>query len=380
MTNNKTPVAFWNRAQKRTRSRHLLNLRSKLNGLFSIWLLCGLLAGAAGTALTAWYFFAPSESSSTIIFQSAVCDVMPLDEPTAADSGSDGSYTVRFVAYGDIDSDDDVPCGMLPDVRIAIIHQKRDKNVLQSWWDSVDGDELGIEKFIPLGARVSTTTEKLSNAPAQFITTVTTGVDGTAMVPISYDREQGDYSLCAILPIEEMIAGCIHDFYLLSPKTHTTVYVYLTHGHAIIEKSNSDRYQRFLDGSKSAQALTKITVTSNMLDDVEPDRPYKSAGVAIVADIHVNTWWAAISEYPGGLDRSFVSADLVAHDWVHMLTTDSDGLAEAALPPGDYLICGFAYALGGPTECLYENLASGHHKFIVNFWAGGNAVGIVKRS
>ena len=201
MTNNNAHVAFWNRAQRRTRSRHTLKLRNKINGLFSIWLLCGLLAGAAGTALIARYSFSPSESSSMVTFPSAVCDVTLLDEPTAADSGFDDSYTVRFVAYGDIDSDDDVPCGMLPGTRIAIIHQKRDENVLQNWWEAVGGDELGIEKFIPLGARVPTTAEKLSNAPAQFITTVTTGADGTAMVSISYDREQGDYSLCAIRPL-----------------------------------------------------------------------------------------------------------------------------------------------------------------------------------
>ena len=206
MTNNNAHVAFWNRAQRIARSKYALKLRNKLNSLFSIGLLCGLLVGAAVTALVAWYLYSPSGSTSQVVSPSEVCDVMPLDKPTRAASGY---FTVRFVAYGDVDSDDDVPCGMLPDVRIAIISEKSGGE-WRSWWEAVGGNELGISQFMPLGARVPSTAEKLSKAPAQL---VSTGPDGTAEIIIPHDPEENDNSsLCAISPVEDLIVGCSHRF------------------------------------------------------------------------------------------------------------------------------------------------------------------------
>ena len=109
--------------------------------------------------------------------------------------------TVRFVAYGDFDSDDDVPCGMLPEVRIAVVEADDRLN----WWEAVGGSELGIEGFIPPGTRVLTSAERLAAAPAQF---VTTGADGTAEMLVAYDPKIRVYSVCAILPGDDLIAGC----------------------------------------------------------------------------------------------------------------------------------------------------------------------------
>ena len=343
----------------------------------------GLLAGVASAALGTWYFLSSSESSSQVISPSMVCDVTPIGEDKMADPGY---YTIKFVAYGDIDSDDDVPCGMISDVRIAIIHQKG--GGLVNWWEAVGGNELGIKKLIPPGARVPTTAEKLSSAPAQFITT---GPDGTVEVTIPYDPEWADYSLCAISSTDNLIAGCSHDLYLREPYLdpvahitpyHVTVYTYFAHGHAVIEARSSNRYQQFLGVAGSAWAPATLAFTATLGDDIEPDQPY-NAGIAIVADTHVNAWWADISRNSDGsdrygLDKSHVNAELLAHDWVHVITTGSDGSTEITLPPGDYLICGLAYTLRGRTECVYENLASGHHKFIVNFLAGGNTMVIAK--
>ena len=40
-----------------------------------------------------------------------------------ADPPDEGTVTVRFVTYGDIDPDDEVPFGVIPDVQIAIIRE-----------------------------------------------------------------------------------------------------------------------------------------------------------------------------------------------------------------------------------------------------------------
>ena len=324
---------------------------------------------------------APNPQTLSVAFSpSAVCDVVPLDEPVRA---GDNTATMRIVAYGDVDSDDDVPCGMLSGVRIAIISEEgaysaiKEKDKLLSWWTAVGGDELSIETYIPPGARVPTTPDRVSAAPAQF---VTTGPDGIAEMLIDHED---DYSLCAISPANDLITGCYHD---LTPRAsvHMTAYIYFIHGHAIIEiegndwyQEINDRYQRFLDGEVSSgeSAIVRFEATSN--DDIEPSRPYGDVDVIVIGDDHVNDWWAAVSDNGANeldADRVSVGSEVLAYDWVHVVTTGPDGLAETALPPGDYLICSVTWH--GRLGCIYENLASGYHTFEVNFWEGGNIFGI----
>ncbi len=324
-----------------------------------------LLTGVACTVLVAWYFLSSSGSPSMIIFPSAVCDVTPLGEPARADSGY---YMVRLVAYGDMDSDDDVPCEMLPDVRIAIIHEKG--GALGNWWRIVGGHELGIVYRMPPGARVPISGGKLYDAQVPFITT---GPHGTIEVPFPYDQ---DYSLCVMSSVNDLIAGCIHDFPRISPRDYITVYIYFTHGHAVLEavpeESGSKRYQQFLDGALSSSPVT-ITFEATRTDDFEPTRPNANKTMIVVDDSHVNAWWAAISENgvnPLGSGRSHVSPEVLAHEWVQVAVTDKDGSAELTLTPGDYLICALTWS--SRAECIYENLADGHHKFQVDYWAGGN--------
>lgn len=324
---------------------------------------------------------APNPQTLPLAFSpSAVCDVVPLDEPVRA--GGD-TATVRFVAYGDVDGDDDVPCGMLPDVRIAVISQEGSKDKLLSWWTAVGGYELGIETFIPPGARVPTTSERMSAAlaaaSAQF---VTTGPGGIAEVLIDHED---DYSLCAISPANDLIAGCYH---YLRPRgfVHITVYIYFIHGHAIIEtegndwyQETNDRYQRFLDDEVWSGELATVTFNATDMDDIEPSRPYSDVDIIVIGDDHVNAWWAAVSDNVTNVsdngtneldaDRVSIGSEVLAHNWVHVITTGPDGLAETALSPGDYLICSVAW--NGRLRCVYENLASGYHMFEVNFWEGG---------
>ena len=401
MTDGNAPVAFWNRSQRETKLRYTLKWPNKINKLFSLELLCGLLVGVASTALVAWYFLSPSGSSPTVVSPSAVCDVTPLEEETESDSDT---AIMRFVAYGDMDSDDDVPCGMLPDIRIAVIHRYFHARVLDAWWEAVGGGELGIVGSIPPGVRVPTTAERLSAVAeqpirttttdystgvvrfdrfakgAEFITIVSTGPEGTVKLPITVHPESStDYSFCAISP-DDVIIGCYDNIsgLRLSANDYYTVYIYLTHGHAVIETGNSDRYQRYLDGTGSTGAPAIITFQATLGDDIEPSRPYNDVDVIIVDDAHVNVWWTNVFDNGSNeLNARYLRVDskVIAHDWVHVVTTGPDGLAETALPPGDYLICAWA----NPTRCIYHNLTSGDHKFFVNFGGGGNTLGITKK-
>lgn len=325
----------------------------------------------------------PTPQTLPVAFSpSAVCDVVPLDEPVRA---GDGTATMRIVAYGDIDSEDDVPCGMLSGVRIALISEDgaysavEEEDKLLSWWAAVGGDELGINTFIPPGARVPTTSERVSAASALL---VTTGPNGIAEVLINHED---DYSLCAISPANDLIAGCHHH---LSPRgsVHITVYVYFTHGHAIIEiegndwyQEINDRYQQFLDDEVWSEELATVTFDAAYMDDIEPSQPYGDVDIIVISDDHVNAWWAAISDNGTNeldADRIFVCSEVLAHDWVHVITTGPDGLAKTTLSPGDYLICPVNW-LGRPV-CVYENLTSGYHTFEVNFWEAGNDFNITR--
>ncbi len=339
------------------------------------WLLCGLLVAAASI------FYACGSTGPAVVSPTAVCDVTALDEMAGP---GDDTVTVRFVAYGDVDSDDDKPCAMLPDVRIAVISEEhansadKEKDDMLNWWKAVGGSELGIYRFIPPGVRVPSTAERFASAPAQFITT---GPDGTAELRFDYDPETDDYSLCAISPIDDLIAGCSHHHLHLRPNYHITIYIYFTHGHATIEVGASDRYQWFLDDTRLAGTPATITFEATYNDDIEPSHPSDNTDIIVVGAAHINAWWAAISDNGANeleANKLQVGSEDLAHDWAHVITTGSDGSAETALPPGDYLLC--APNQGGILDCIYENLASGHHTYLVNFWLGGNFVSITKRS
>ena len=328
--------------------------------------------------------------SPVALSPSSVCDVVALSEAAGGGPGPDGRYTttVRLVAYGDVDSDDDVPCGMLPDVRIAVISEEgaysayAERDNMLNWWTVVGGSELGIERFIPPGVRVLSTAEGLLAAPAQF---VTTGPDGTVEVPIAYDRGSDSDSFCAISPIGDLIAGCRHHLSLGNRSKRSnyyiTVYIYFTHGHAILDVGSSDRYQRFLDGEESSWELAIVKFEATDYDDVAPSRPASNVDIIIVDDDHVNAWWAAVSDNGANeldADRVVIDSEVLIHDWVHVVTTGQDGLAETTLLPGDYLMCPVNWR--GHLVCAYENLANGHHKYNVDFSSGGNHTAFIKTS
>ena len=325
---------------------------------------------------------------------------------------------MRIVAYGDVDRDDDVPCGMLSGVRVYAMRHEFQADVVKAWWTAAVDGEMAYEYYsLPPGVRVPTTAEKLSAVPeqpitvfndtskgfksdrvtngAEFITAVTTGSDGIAELSVAFDPESDnkywDYLLCVISPVEDLISGCTPFSFKLPRNGHLTAYVYFTHGHAIVEigdniwhqrqKDYNDRYQRFLDGviSSEGPAIIKFEATGHddiMVDGEIPSWPEPDVDMMIVGDAHINAWWAA-NAYNESYDYDRLSSEALAHDWVHVVTTDLNGLAETSIPPGDYLICSTTWR-GVSLNCVHENLISGPHKFIASFWEGGNTLNFGK--
>ena len=301
----------------------------------------------------------------------------------------EGTVTVRFVTYGDIDPDDEVPFGMIPGVKIAIIKEdetigedyftkeKEIRDNLRLWWETVGGHDLGIEESSPPGVRIQSTSEQLAVAPARF---VTTGPDGTLEMPIAYDLDESDkYSFCTISPVMNyLIAGCSYQNISLWRYVRTAetmaIYVYFTHGYAIVEDSfnGGERFQRFSDEGKASNEPAYLWVSATAYSDLvyEDDFAYDltspvwDALVAVIDGAHVNDWWEAISDDgTNELDLFrglYVGSEVLEHDWVNVVTTGPDGLGVISLPPGDYLLCEATGAniVGG---CLYGDLVGGHH-------------------
>ena len=339
---------------------------------------------------------APASSASSPVAMSTVRKFGP---PDRVDFPDDGTVTVRFVTYGDMDPDDEIPFGMMPNIQIAIIKEREPLSEeralsirhLEDWWIAVGGNDLGIERRIPPGVRVQSTAEKLATAPARFITT---GSDGTVEISIDYtDDGAYEYSFCIISPIvDDLIAGCNYQSINLWRYIRTsgtmTIYVYFTHGYAIVEEGpdGSDRYQRFSEGVKTSDDPVTVWILAGIHDDIwsedgESSQPFENAHVTIVKDAHVNAWWEAISnDGANDLDMERLNMvrgmrEVLAHDWVHMMTTGQDGLGEIELLPGNYLFC---ESISG---CLYENIANTRiHVLGINFFDGGNAGTIGKMS
>ena len=309
----------------------------------------------------------------------------------------EGTVTVRFVTYGDVDLDDEIPFGVVPNVQIAVIWERepidrRDSiRHLDDWWMTVGGNDKGIDRRIFPGVRVQSTAEKLATAPARF---VATGSDGKLEISVDYtDDGSYLYSFCVMSPVvDDLIAGCNYRPISLWKygSSDMIVYAYFTHGYAIVEEGlgGEERYRRFLDGEILKESAT-VSIVAIRTDDVAPPRPGKGMKIAIVDDAHVSAWWEATLDEKAtgfGMNRViYFSSEVLAHDWIHVVTTSPDGLAEIDLPSGDYLVCqvtstiddSYTY-IGG---CSYDALLSAQNNiFKVVSSAGGNHIGIEKIS
>lgn len=347
-------------------------------------LICGLLAAAAGAACFGGDAPVP-QAASSVPQQSSLPPTTTAKvrefttPPRVSDTAGEGTVMVRFVTYGDADPDDEIPLGMMPDVQIAVIREKAD------WWTAVGGNDLGIRRNIPPGVRVQSTAEKLAAAPARF---VTTGSDGIVEIPIEYTIDSDLYSFCVIFPItDDLIAGCNYPDISLyrSPwePDEVTIYVYFIHGYAIVEEgpNGSDRYQRFLDGTELSSEPVTVQMIAFSHDDImtgnEDGEMYletdsvENVLFMIVNEAHVDSWWEINSNDGANeldVERFRISNEVFEHDWVRVITTGPDGLAETRFSPGNYLICEYV------SGCIYEEIIGGRtYELGVAFWDGGNA-------
>ena len=298
---------------------------------------------------------------------------MPLGK--TARSGDDAA-TVRFVAYGDADRSDGIGCGMVPDARLAVIVGYDD---IADWWELV-GTDLGIREQAPPGLQIPVSGEKLSTAPAFF---VTMGPDGTAETSIP--GTGGTVTICAMSVIaEDLIAGCSHETIRL--RDGTVVYAYFSHGHAIVETGpeGAERYQRFLNGTDiSDQPRGTVFLVSLFHRDYGPETFFLSQDrqMAIIEDAYIDTWWSeALKGEDVDLDMSgfgygpYIDPEMLRNDWVHVVTTGDTGVAKIALPPGDYLFCQVDGA-----GCDYEDIASSReHVFKIDLSSGFSGHGGVR--
>ena len=290
----------------------------------------------------------------------------------ALSKSGEAGVTVRFVAFGDVDKDDDIPFDMVPDVRIAAIK----KDDVSDWWATVTGDGFAASKdssvsYVPPGVQVVSSFERISGAPALFVTTGSGGTIETTLA-FSHPAELG-YMFCVISPTDkDLLAGCsslgnIWDDINLDDDDNfnVTLYTYLSDGRAYID-SDSGRYQRFLDGTlisgEGSDAAT-VTFVSISYADIEPPMFNRNSLVAVIKDGDIGDWWKKISNngehplflytgyYEWGID---IDSEILGPP-ARIVTTGYDAIAEVELEPGDYLFCGVG---GTVSDCDYEYIAA----------------------
>ena len=294
---------------------------------------------------------------------------------------------VRLVAYGDVDPGDEIPSGMMPDVRIAVIPRRESAK----WWNAVGSDDWddiphGAQLDIPPGAQIHSTAEKIAASPIDFIAT---GADGT--VEIYLDPSESLYhSVCVISPVGELIAGCSR-MGQISKKRNLTVYIYFSHGRAYIENEQhgSERYHRFphKDQNSSSTSSEPATVTfvstAHTGTDVPPfiDFLAPGASLAVIDDSEIGAWWTAVSdsvtavgdapdplggyplavssgwEYGWGIPYGMEVRERVLQSVpVRIIDIGWPGIIEMDMAPGDYLLCHVTYEF--ISDCNYDNLAA----------------------
>lgn len=301
---------------------------------------------------------------------------------SAALSESDEAVvTVRFVAFGDMDEDDDVPFGMMPGVQIAAIKH----GDISDWWATVTGGspvangDLSVS-YIPPGVQIMSSIENISTAPAFFMNTGSRGMVETTFT-FSHPAELG-YIFCVISPTDkDLLAGCsrminIWDIIVLDNDDgfSATLYVYFSYGRAYID-SDSGRYQRFLDGTlisgKGSDDTATVTFISTEYSDSGPLTRAQNQLVAVIKDENIGDWWERISnngerllflerygKYGIELVQSPVGQPALAEMLeppARILTTGQNAITEVDFEPGDYLLCRVGTAV---FDCLYENIAA----------------------
>lgn len=295
----------------------------------------------------------------------------------ALSESGEAVVTMRFVAFGEVNDNDDTPLRMVPDVRIAVIKGYD----VSDWWASIIADEefvvgedSDIRYYIPPGVQIEASSRSIYDAPATFLTT---GPDGTMELAFTISRlAELEYMVCVISPVSrDLITGCssIEKLWHYADGFTTTLYIYFSNGRTYVD-GDSGRYRRFLDGTltsehdSDAMATVKFVSTQDLGSDTEqlPLILVQNQSVAVIRDADIGSWWDKISnngerflaldEY--GRNRFITLDSENLGPPIDIVTTGENAIAEIELEPGDYLFCG----LTGPNivifSCDYENVAA----------------------
>lgn len=286
---------------------------------------------------------------------------------------------VRFVAYGDVDPNDNVPFGVISNVQIAVIDHRK----LPDWWNTVGAGILGHLDYIPPGAQIKSTVEDVANSSADF---VYTELDGEAEI---YLEPPKVFSICVVSQTGDLIAGCS-----LSQSTGKwramDFYIYFSHGRAYIdrEEDGNERYYRSLYGDKDSYsplnepATITFISTAHTGTDVPPfvDFLAPGASLAVISDSEIGTWWTAVSDSVTAVTDSERYPLLVSSGWefgwgipygmevrervlqslpVRIIDIGWPGIIEMNMAPGNYLLCHVTYEF--IADCNYDNIAAGQN-------------------
>jgi len=331
--------------------------------------------------------------SSSPVVTTTTAELRTLSYPLVDENeDEDVEVRVRFVAYGDVDPNDDIDFGVIPDLQIAVIHDRESPE----WWNTVRGDNFdelapGARMFIPPGAQIRSTVENVAASPIGLITT---GPDGTAE---TYLKPSESFLICVISPVDAaLIAGC--DLGSATARWREMIfYIYFSHGRAYIdrEQNGNERYHRFLNEnldlySSSGEPATVTFVSTalpNELSDSYFEDKYLAPGaqIAVIDDSDIGAWWNAVSDndrYPLNAFKFefgwWIPYDRVVRERVRenalirTVVIGWPGITEVDLSPGDYLFCDLRgldedrYAV--ISGCTYTDIAAARdYIFEVNY-------------
>ena len=351
------------------------------------WIGRGLLIGAlaTGAACSSQSTSSPVPTESTAVSSPVTTttqtELRTLPYPPTEED--EKKVRVRFVAYGDVDPDDDIPFGVIPDVQIAVITTRESAD----WWNTIGGDTLGellsgAQMYIPPGAQIQSTAEDIAASPIDFVTTGSDGTAETYLDPSQY------FSVCAVSPVDEIIAGCnLSESVWRIRDGNPIFYIYFSHGHAYIEneQNGSERYHRFLYGDHDSYspseepAVVTFISTAHTGTDVPPFIDYLAPGasVAVIDDADIGAWWAAVSNNETAAPDLGPYSLSVSLDWefgwgipydmevrkrvvqsvpVRIIDIGWPGIIEVDMAPGDYLLCHVTYEF--VADCNYANIAA----------------------
>ena len=342
-----------------------------------LWL-CALAAGAAcsgGSESAPSRVPAEPTAASAPAVTTTTAEWRTLPYPLVDENEDEyAEVRIKFIAYGDVDPNDDIAFGMIPDLQIAVITERE----LQEWWDAIVASDLGYISYPPPGAQIQSAGEDIASLP---IDSIITGSEGTAE---TYLKPSEVFLVCVISPVDLLIAGC-GDRESTGRWREMVFYIYFSHGRAYINRDpdGSERYHRLLYRDQDSYSPTSEPATLTFISTTYVDELsiYDSVGnhlepdvsVAIIKDPDIGVWWESVLDfnkatiiddgvYPLNVDNSSefgwkIPYNYKAQDAIpeSTISTDSGGMIDINLTPGDYIFCHLTrYIIG----CNYEYIAA----------------------